>query len=171
MRHLSVGIPDLEQLITDNEARLRRLENNGESGLDARLVETRRHMLEMENQKLRADEQRRAELEERFKRSEIYALFTDEAAKPKEADWTLLLETIDLVYDDFATRFRQLSDRLNEKEIRTACLIKIGLPPAMIARRLFCTKTNISMIRRRIYEKIFGEKGSSEQCDQFIGSF
>ena len=93
------------------------------------------------------------------------------AAKPKEADWTLLLETIDLVYDDFATRFRQLSDRLNEKEIRTACLIKIGLPPAMIARRLFCTKTNISMIRRRIYEKIFGEKGSSEQCDQFIVSF
>ena len=170
-RHLSVGIPDTERLITDNEARLRRLENNGESGLDARLVETRRHMLEMENQKLRADEQRRAEQEERFKRSEIYALFTDEAAKPKEADWTLLLETIDLVYDDFATRFRQLSDRFNEKEIRTACLIKIGLPPAMIARRLFCTKTNISMIRRRVYEKIFGEKGSSEQCDQFIGSF
>ena len=106
-----------------------------------------------------------------FRNSELYRRFEDMEWRPTERDWHELLEAIDATYDRFATRFAQLSARLNEKEIRTACLIKIGFPPSLIAHRLICTKTNVAMIRARVYEKIFGEKGSSERCDAFIRSF
>ena len=48
-------------------------------------------------------------------------------------------------------------------ELRVSCLIKANVPPVTIAMLIVTTPTNVSMIRKRLYDKIHSEKGSSEK--------
>lgn len=50
-------------------------------------------------------------------------------------------------------------------------LIKANVPPVTIAMLIVTTPTNVSMIRKRLYDKIHSEKGSSEKFDKFIRDF
>lgn len=82
----------------------------------------------------------------------------------------LLTRYIDIIYDNFRGRLLGLAE-LSEVELRACCLIKVGLTPSAISSLLFKSKPAISMLRRRLYEKITHQKGSSEQLDEFIKNF
>jgi hypothetical protein len=50
-------------------------------------------------------------------------------------------------------------------------LLKIGVQPADMATILCKSKSAISMIRTRMYEKIFGKTGTATALDEYIQNF
>lgn len=84
-------------------------------------------------------------------------------------DWNLLEETVDSIYKGFAERLFQIH-RVSELELRICLLIKIGISPKDMARLTNHSRESITSVRRRLYEKFFGRKGTPQQWDEFIDS-
>lgn len=110
----------------------------------------------------------RAEL---FLNSEICLRFRDKNPwRPAANDWAELYRNLDLAYDNFTVRLRNLIP-ITDKELQTACLIKAGVMPGVIGQLLCCSPASVSMTRKRLYEKIYQKPGSAELFDQFISQF
>ncbi|RGZ22984.1 hypothetical protein DW998_14705 [Parabacteroides distasonis] len=65
----------------------------------------------------------------------------------------------------------RLDARRTLKSLVADLRIKANVPPVTIAMLIVTTPTNVSMIRKRLYDKIHSEKGSSEKFDKFIRDF
>lgn len=107
--------------------------------------------------------------ETEFCNSEVFIRFHQkEEWRPKGQDWEELLQAFNATYVGFRERLREKVPRLSQSEWYMCCLIKMEVPPSTIAMLLCCTYPAVSMKRVRLYQKIFGEKGTPEQCDAFI---
>lgn len=108
---------------------------------------------------------------ELFLNSEICLRFRDKNPwRPTANDWAELYRNLDLAYDNFTVRLRNLIP-ITDKELQTACLIKAGVMPGVIGQLLCCSPASVSMTRKRLYEKIYQKPGSAELFDQFISQF
>ena len=101
----------------------------------------------------------------------IYRFHMKEDWRPKENDWEELYKALDETYDGFTHRLMGVAKKLTSTELRVSCLVKSNVPPVTIAMLIVTTPTNVSMIRKRLYEKIHSQKGSSEKFDRFIQEF
>ena len=130
--------------------------------------------LRAENANIEATNERKEYLLREFQESLIYQRILINAGKPKfhlrDEEWDFLAEWIDKVYDNFTTRLMALTP-LNITERQICYLVKLNLKPSQIAVMLNITDTAISMNRNRLYKKIFHEKGSSKDFDEFIKNF
>jgi hypothetical protein len=84
-----------------------------------------------------------------------------------EADWTELAETVDGVYSGFSEKLYSLF-RMSEQDYRVSLLIKIRLQPKDIATLTAHSKESVASTRSRLYQKVFGKKGSTRDWDDFI---
>lgn len=84
-----------------------------------------------------------------------------------EEDWEILKTLITSAYPKFFTRLNFLHTP-NENELHVCILIKLQFRPADIARLLQLKPETISSIRKRLYQKVTGEKGTSEQWDKIV---
>lgn len=82
-------------------------------------------------------------------------------------DWKELEKVINNTYEGFSKNLRNYYD-LNEHEYSVCLLIKINIPPIDIANLTNHSKEAITSTRRRLYEKVFGKKGSPKDWDEFI---
>lgn len=82
-------------------------------------------------------------------------------------DWKELEKVINNTYEGFSKNLRNYYD-LNEHEYSVCLLIKINIPPIDIAKLTNHSKEAITSTRRRLYEKVFGKKGSPKDWDEFI---
>lgn len=104
-----------------------------------------------------------------FRNSEIYIRFhRKEEWKPKTQDWEELLHAFQQTYPGYYERLKIKIPQLTQSEWYMCCLIKIEVPPSIMAMLLCCTYQAISMRRTRLYQKITGEKGTPEQFDIFV---
>ena len=101
----------------------------------------------------------------------VVAQFRDKRSwRPGPKDWVRLYWAIDLVHADFTKRLQALVN-LTDKELKIACLTKAKIPPTVISWLLSCSTTDISMTRKRLYERITGERGSAPMFDQWVWKF
>ena len=92
--------------------------------------------------------------------------------RPKDEDWNELFTALDETYDKFTRRLMSVFSRLTTTEWGVCFLVKANVPPVTIAMLIVTTPTNVSMIRKRLYEKVYPqEKGSSEKFDRFIREY
>lgn len=84
-------------------------------------------------------------------------------------EWDTLKNLMTPAYPTFFTRLNFLHTP-NENELHVCILIKLQFRPADIARLLQLKPETISSIRKRLYQKVTGEKGTSEQWDKIIHS-
>ena len=130
--------------------------------------------LRAENASIEAANERKDYLLREFHESLIYQRILINAGKPKfhlrDEEWDTLAEWIDKVHDNFTTRLMALTP-LNITERQICYLVKLNLKPSQIAAMLNITDTAISMNRNRLYKKIFHEKGSAKDFDEFIKNF
>ena len=130
--------------------------------------------LRAENANIEATNERKEYLLREFQESLIYQRILINAGKPKfhlrDEEWDTLAEWIDKVHDNFTTRLMALTP-LNITERQICYLVKLNLKPSQIAAMLNITDTAISMNRNRLYKKIFHEKGSAKDFDEFIKKF
>ena len=90
--------------------------------------------------------------------------------RPGPEDWVRLYWAIDLVHADFTKRLQALVN-LTDKELKIACLTKVKVQPTVIAWLFSCSLTDISMTRKRLYERITGERGSAPMFDLWMWKF
>ena len=90
-----------------------------------------------------------------------------EALKDTELDE--LEQQIKPVYPDFANRLYKLYN-MSRHEYHVCLLLKVNIPPALIASALCREVSSISSTRSRLYGKVFGKKGGSKEWDAFIGT-
>lgn len=84
-----------------------------------------------------------------------------------EEDWREMEQQVKKAYPDFVRHLLTLIP-LSEVEFRTCLLIRLSVPPSSMAGVLHRDLSSISTIRSRLYNKVFGKKGSSHDWDEFI---
>ena len=101
----------------------------------------------------------------------VVAQFRDKRSwLPGPEDWVRLYWAIDLVHADFTKRLQERV-YLTDKELKIACLTKVKVQPTVIAWLFSCSLTDISMTRKRLYERITGERGSAPMFDLWMWKF
>ena len=93
--------------------------------------------------------------------------FTYETDHPTYEDWQSLTDTINEAYPQFTPRLFSLC-RMSPHEHHVCMLLKAGFNPVSIATLTLHSKSAISVVRSRLYEKAFGKKGSAKDWDEVI---
>lgn len=83
--------------------------------------------------------------------------------------WNLLEQTVNTAYKDFTEKLFRIC-KLSRHELHICLLIKIDILPKDMARLTDRSRESITSVRRRLYEKFFGTKGTPQQWDEFIDS-
>ena len=93
--------------------------------------------------------------------------YLSEGRSMTEGDWTELAEAVDNVYMGFSEKLYSLY-RMSEQDYRVSLLIKIRMQPKDISTLTAHSKESIASTRSRLYQKVFGKKGSTKDWDDFI---
>lgn len=137
-------------------------------------LQTEADLLAAENQVIEARQKRHRLLLDEFLNSDLYRRIKQNAGnrdfKLSDEEWLQLSASLDNVYDDLTKRILNLAN-LNPTELRVVYLLKMGVQPADIAIILCKSKSAITMIRTRMYEKIFGKSGTATALDEYIQNF
>ena len=83
-------------------------------------------------------------------------------------DWRAIEQEIEQISSGFKIRLYNLCSKLSENEYHICLLIKLGFQPTEIAKLTLHSKESITSTRRRLYEKVFGSKGSPKDWDEVI---
>lgn len=164
--------------LADNERRLHDLvqqlhEATEESNtLQMQLIQTQKELLESKARKIQAVRDEQELLRSSFEKSDIYLTFhkacNDPTVKITESHWQELQFSIDSAYANFTDRLYTLHPQLTPMELRVCCLIKISMPVREIAELVNRSRSSISLCRSRLFKKIHGREGTSEEFDQFL---
>ena len=84
-----------------------------------------------------------------------------------DGDWTELGEEVNAVYTGFADKLYGLC-RMSDQDYHVSLLIKIRLQPKDIATLTAHSKESVASTRSRLYQKVFGKKGTTRDWDDFI---
>lgn len=91
----------------------------------------------------------------------------NEGRSLSENDWTELAETVDNVYNGFSEKLYSLYN-MSDQDYRVSLLIKVRIQPKDIATLTAHSKESIASTRSRLYQKVFGKKGSTRDWDDFV---
>jgi len=168
----------------------RRIEENNRriATLEQQLVEARRHndaeaisrieidtqSYRMENSSIQRKKEQQELLRRQFAESDLYKKirykYGTGDVRLSEEEWSQLQSRVDRIYDDFSIRLQSLCT-LSDMELRTCCLLKVGLSANQIAVLLFRSVAAIGMLRKRLYKKLTRREGSAQDLDSFIADF
>ena len=90
-----------------------------------------------------------------------------EGRSMSEGDWAELTEAVNNVYGGFSEKLYSLYN-MSDQDFRVSLLIKVRLQPKDIATLTAHSKESIASTRSRLYQKVFGKKGSTKDWDDFI---
>ena len=82
-------------------------------------------------------------------------------------DWTELAEVVNSVYSGFTEKLYGLY-RMSEQDYHVSLLIKVRVQLKDIALLTAHSKESVASTRSRLYQKVFGIKGSSKDWDDFV---
>ena len=163
------------QRIEQNRQKIAELENllqkMGDENSMLRLeLEEKKARLGYANTMAIIENEKRQQAETAIFKSDIYLklkrLMT-EGRSLNEVDWQQLMETVDGVYTGFTEKLYSLY-KMSEQDYHVCLLIKVRVSPKDIAILTSHSKESVATTRSRLYQKIFGRKGSTHEWDEFI---
>ena len=114
----------------------------------------------------REEERKKIEESERLQNERLYDKFRSPAGwEPTDTDWHKLFISVDKLYPKMVTTL-QKSTSLNESERKICYLSKIGVKPGAI--EILMGKGNVSVYRKRLYEKLTKKEGAAKDFDKYI---
>ena len=114
----------------------------------------------------RLKERKKIEDSERLQNERLYDKFRSPAGwEPTDTDWHKLFISVDKLYPKMVTTL-QKSTSLNESERKICYLSKIGVKPGAI--EILLGKGNVSVYRKRLYEKLNKKAGTAKDFDKYI---
>ena len=116
----------------------------------------------------REEERKKIEESERLQNERLYDKFRSPAGwEPTDTDWHKLFISVDKLYPKMVTTL-QKSTSLNESERKICYLSKIGVKPGAI--EILLGKGNVSVYRKRLYEKLTKKEGAAKDFDKYISN-
>lgn len=140
----------------------------------------KKQTLELQLKQIREEREQRpqvvrqamAAVEEDFFCSDFYTEMRKKIAAGmmlRNEDWSEIEERLKPVYPAFSNRLYGLC-RMSELEYHVCLLIKLRIAPSEMASVVSKDVSTISTVRSRLYNKVFGRKGSSKDWDDFVNS-
>ncbi len=164
-----------EQSIAQNEAKIRELESllkklGDENSLLRLELEEKKLALTYNNKVAKIEQEKRQQAETAIFASDIYQRLQDSLNSGHcltNADWMKLTTLVDSIYTGFTEKLYGLY-RMTEQEYHVSLLIKLRIQPKDIALLTAHSKESVATTRSRLYQKVFGRKGSSKDWDDFL---
>jgi regulator of replication initiation timing len=163
------------QRIEQNRQKIAELENllqkMGDENSMLRLeLEEKKARLGYANTMAIIENEKRQQAETAIFSSDIYLKLKRlmvEGRSLSDVDWQQLMETVDGVYTGFTEKLYSLY-KMSEQDYHVCLLIKVRVSPKDIATLTAHSKESVATTRSRLYQKIFGRKGSTHEWDEFV---
>jgi regulator of replication initiation timing len=163
------------QNIEHNEAKIRELETllqklGDENSLLRLELEEKKATLDYNNKVAIIEKEKREQAETVIFSSAVYRKIQDclnNGRSLSHQDWTELSELVNSIYTGFTEKLYSLY-RMSEQDYHVSLLIKVRIQPKDIAQLTAHSKESVASTRSRLYQKVFGEKGSSKDWDDFV---
>ncbi len=164
-----------QQNIAQNEAKIRELETllqklGDENSLLRLELEEKKATLDYNNKVAMIENEKRQQAETVIFSSEIYHRLQqclNSGRSLSHQDWILLAELVNSIYTGFTEKLYNLY-RMSEQDYHVSLLIKVRIQPKDIALLTAHSKESVASTRSRLYTKVFGQKGSSKDWDDFV---
>ena len=162
-----------DRIIKESQKRIEELERKIEDTSHANTLlqaqlQKQKHIILCTNKPATTALNEQEQAETNFRNSEIYLRFKRNIDTPKSSsDWQALQDAVDKTYNNFTESLYRFYSFSNH-ELQVCLLIKINMQPSDIAKLTNHTKEAITATRRRLYEKVFQEKGTPKLWDEFI---
>lgn len=123
--------------------------------------------LESENRDLNAEKTKRQEGLEELRKCHLYDKFHSPIGWfPTSENWDLLFTSIEKDYPTFSVALQKVLPHLSIIEKKLCYLIKLRVKPSAIS--ILIERDNVSMIRKRLYEKLTNKNGTAKDFDKYI---
>ena len=163
------------QNIDQNEAKIRELETllqklGDENSLLRLELEEKKATLDYNNKVAIIENEKRQQAETVIFTSGIYHRIQNSLNSGRSLgheDWSELSEIVNSVYTGFTEKLYSLY-RMTEQDYHVSLLIKVRVQPKDIALLTSHSKESVASTRSRLYQKVFGQKGSSKDWDDFV---
>ncbi|MBP5715238.1 MAG: hypothetical protein J6X07_11145 [Prevotella sp.] len=163
------------QNIDQNEAKIRELETllqklGDENSLLRLELEEKKATLDYNNKVAIIENEKRQQAETVIFTSSIYHRIQNclnSGRSLGHEDWSELSEIVNSVYTGFTEKLYSLY-RMTEQDYHVSLLIKVRVQPKDIALLTAHSKESVASTRSRLYQKVFGQKGSSKDWDDFV---
>ena len=164
-----------EQNIAQNESKILELETllkklGDENSLLRLELEEKKATLDYNNKVAIIENEKRQQAETVIFSSDIYHRIQEclnGGRSLTHHDWTALAEMVNSIYTGFTEKLYSLY-RLSEQDYHVSLLIKVRVQPKDIALLTAHSKESVASTRARLYQKVFGQKGSSKDWDDFV---
>jgi len=163
------------QNIEQNESKIKELETllqklGDENSLLRLELEEKKATLDYNNKVAIIENEKRQQAETVIFSSGIYHHIQDCLNSGRSLgiqDWSKLAALVNSVYTGFTEKLYSLY-RMSEQDYHVSLLIKVRIQPKDIALLTAHSKESVASTRSRLYQKVFGQKGSSKDWDEFI---
>ena len=164
-----------QQSVAQNETKIRELEvllkKLGDENSLLRLeLEEKKATLAYNNEVALIENEKRQQAETIVFSSDIYIHLQECLETGKSLnyhDWLDLAQLVDGIYTGFTEKLYSLY-RMTEQDYHVSLLIKVRIQPKDIALLTAHSKESVASTRSRLYQKVFGQKGSSKDWDDFV---
>lgn len=133
-------------------------------------LEEKKARLDYANTMAKIENEKREQAETIIFSSDVYlrikSLLT-QGRSMSDQDFLLLNQVVNSVYANFTERLYSLC-KLSNHEYHVCLLVKVRIQPKDIAALTAHSKESVASTRSRLYQKVFGKKGSSKEWDDFI---
>ena len=165
------------QNIQVNEKRIAELEKELSTsretltGIRKKLMENEAEMLQRQNEQMLFERKHHELLVADLTETEVYKLYHNPSASPTSADYHRLAEALNMAYDGFTFRLKELYPGISDAEMWICCMVKAGLTAKEICNFSAYSFSSLSMAKSRLYAKMLNKKGSAKAFDAFISGF
>lgn len=166
------------QFIEENKMRIQKLEEelnhvNVANEILRKEIQDQKELLHQETRRAEIEQGKREQAQKALSGSDIYRLLKTRLLDPQgrifvtTEEWQIMEDTLKETCPGF---FEKLSEiyTFNEFQLHVCMLIKAHFSPSEIAKLTERPKETIASTRRRLYARIFQEKGKPEDWDNFI---
>ena len=133
-------------------------------------LEEKKARLDYANTMAKIENEKREQAETIIFSSDIYLRLKSLLAQGRslsDQDFLLLNQVVNSVYANFTERLYSLC-KMSNHEYHVCLLVKVRVQPKDIAALTAHSKESVASTRSRLYQKVFGKKGSSKEWDDFI---
>ncbi len=161
--------------IEQNEAKIKELEMllqklGNENSLLRLELEEKKATLDYNNKVAMIETEKREQAETVIFSSAVYRKIQDclnNGHSLAHDDWSELSELVNSIYTGFTEKLYSLY-RMSEQDYHVSLLIKVRIQHKDIAQLTAHSKESVASTRSRLYQKVFGQKGSSKDWDDFV---
>ena len=146
-----------------------KLSSQQASGDELERLSLEKERVDIENRRIEYENKERTQLIGQLQKSDIYSKFHNEGGfRATDSDWKEFESLIDHTFPQFSRQLRLLLPKMTDIEFNVCCLVKINVPATNMAIIINRSRQSVTMIRKRLYNKIYGESGSTKDFDDFI---